>query len=619
MQLGPRIGFRSGGKRFALWFTLCGLVFSPNRAQEGIHVLGENGVAPHESAAQQTITDVWSVEAERMQTLGDSLLFLAEKPAAALAMFRKVEKRTYAPCQLALAYRGIAQAHARTLNLADARVAAEQAEVHLNACDNDTRLELVKALVEIQIHLGQEETAERLVRGELQLHPEHPELRALLARIAFIQGDWFATNEAIEAIFETIQLEGATDQNLAWLQTMSAQSFIKKNRAFPDSIQNELLVALAPLPLEQRIKHREDVLKILKSEPTLVLDALEWARSLRAIIPRDHREEYALASLEVARCAQRTGSQSIAILHFHDAKEGAELSGNKWLLAEVLRQQAVYQAGRNDTEQAIESYRALDSVNLAIASSYANQNNRPIKRFTIGTLNEPDPFDQALQLGADSHAAGQTGAWPWVVALLALGLLTLALHNREMRRSLRTERSRIIRLRSLIPVGRLPAQDKPHTRLSDSEIDGGAHWAFHPGLTDESHPEYQHIASFLKQLDAELAYPITWDVPTNINLAVNDEVRETLRTLLRQFKDWGEGKTPINVEIVQHELEWKFSVTSDHTRTSREMSSLFAGKESGTSRWQGLYDQLQKLAARVVVERLNNTRERLTITLPLGN
>jgi hypothetical protein len=379
--------------------------------------------------------------------------------------------------------------------LADARVAAEQAEVHLNACDNDTRLELVKALVEIQIHLGQEETAERLVRGELQLHPEHPELRALLARIAFIQGDWFATNEAIEAIFETIQLEGATDQNLAWLQTMSAQSFIKKNHAFPDSIQNELLVALAPLPLEQRIKHREDVLKILKSESSLVLDALEWARSLRAIIPRDHREEYALASLEVARCAQRTGSQSIAILHFHDAKEGAELSGNKWLLAEVLRQQAAYQAGRNDTEQAIESYRALDSVNLAIASSYANQNNRPIKRFTIGTLNEPDPFDQALQLGADSHAAQQTGAWPWVVALLALGLLTLALHNREMRRSLRTERSRIIRLRSLIPVGRLPVQDKPHTRLSDSEIDGGAHWAFHPGLTDESHPEYQHIAN----------------------------------------------------------------------------------------------------------------------------
>lgn len=618
MQLGSRIGFRSGGRRFALWFTLCGLAFSPNHAQNGIVIQGNTGVESAQSEGSRAVTDVWSVEAERMQTIGDSLLF-AEKPLAALAMYRGVEKRTYEPCQLAQSYRGIAQVHARSLNVPDARAAADQAELHLHACDNATRIELVKALAEVRIHLGQEEAAERLVRAELQLHPEHPELRALLARISFIQGDWYATREAIDAIFETIKREGATDRNLAWLQTMSAQSHIMKDHAFPDSIQNELLVALAPLPLEQRIKHREDVLKVLKSVPSMTLDALDWAKSTRDAIPRDHREEYALASLEVARCAQRTGSVSQAMLAFHDARKGAELSGNKWLLAEVLRQHAAYLDQRNDAEQALASYRALDSVNLEIANQFASSNNRPLKRFTPGTLNEPDPFDQALQLGAESHAVQQSGAWPWVVALLILGLLTLALHNREMRRSLRTERSRIIRLRSLIPVGRLPVQDKAHTRVADPALDGGAHWAFHPGLSDETHPEYLHIASFLKQLDAELAYPITWDVPGDINLSVNDEVRETLRTLLRQFKDWGEGKTPINVHVEQNELEWKFSVTSNHTRTSREMSSLFAGKESGTSNWQGLYDRLQKLAARVVVERLNGARERLTITLPLGH
>jgi hypothetical protein len=138
-------------------------------------------------------------------------------------------------------------------------------------------------------------------------------------------------------------------------------------------------------------------------------------------------------------------------------------------------------------------------------------------------------------------------------------------------------------------------------------------------LADENHPEYQSIATFLKQLDAELAYPITWDVPGHVNLVVNEDVQSTLRTLLRQFKEWGEGASPIDVKVEQNELEWKFSVTSDHTRTSREMSSLFAGKDAPQSGWKGLYGQLQKLAARVVVERLSGKRERLTITLPLGH
>lgn len=617
MQLGPETGFRIRGRRFIFMLALCGFSAGQIPAQDGITIRGNTGVERDEIEAPRAVHNVWSVEAERMQFLGDSLL-AAEKPIAALAMFRGVERRTYEPCQLAQSYRGIAQVHARTLNLPEARLATDQAEMHLPACDDATRIDLVTALAEVRIHLGQEEAAERLVRAELQRHPDHQELRALLARIAFIQGNWYATREAVDAVFETIEREGVTDNNLAWLQTMSAQSYIMEHLAFPDSLQRELLTSLAPLPLEQRVKHREDVLKVLKSEPSMVLEALDWAKSIRESIPRDHREAHALASLEVARCAARTGSTSLAMLAFHDAHTGAQHSGNPWLQAEVLRQRADFFTSRNDLGQALASYQALDSVNIAIANSYANANNRPVKRFTTSTLAEPDPFDQALQLG-EAPTSSQSGGWPWIVALLALGLLTLALHNREMRKSLRTERNRIIRLRSLIPVGRLPVAEKAHTRVGDAEMPGSPHWAFHPGLADESHPEYQHIASFLKQLDAELAYPITWDVPISINLAVNDEVRDTLRMLLRQFKDWGEGKAPINVEVEQNELEWKFSVTSNHTHTSREMSSLFAGKDSGTSSWQGLYNQLQKLAARVVVERLNGTRERLTITLPLGH
>lgn len=617
MQLGTAIDFRTSGGRLLGLLCLTVLSWSSLTGQNGIVIQGNSGVERDELEAPSVIHNVRSVEAERMQQIGDSLL-RNEKPIAALAMFRGVEKRTYEPCQLAQSFRGIAQVQARTLNIPEARAAIEQAEVHLHACDDPTRLQLVLDLAEVHIHLGQEEAAERLVRGELNLHPKQPELRALLARIAFIQGNWYATREAVDAVFETIESEGATDQNLAWLQTMSTQSYIMEHLQFPDSLQQELLVALAPLPLEQRIKHREDVLKVLQSEPLMTFEALEWSKSLRDQIPRTNREEFALASLAVAQCALRAAAPSMAMLAYHDALRGAEISGNKWLLAEVLRQHAAFYAAQHDEEQALASYRALDSVNLAIAAAYAQTNNRPVKQFTPATLAEPDPFDQALL--QEYASAPDAGAWPWVVAFLALGLLTLSLHNREMRKSLRTERNRIIRLRALIPVGKFTGQDKPHTRVANGEAAvGDTHWAYHPGLTDESHPEYQSIAIFLRQLDAELAYPITWEVPGHVNLVVNEEVQTTLRTLLRQFKEWGEGDSPIDVKVEQNELEWKFSITSDHTRTSREMSSLFAGKDSNQSSWKGLYAQLQRLAARVVVERLSGKRERLTITLPLGH
>lgn len=616
MQLGTALVFCASRWRFHGLIWLTALISFPLMGQNGIVIQGNTGVERDELEAPRPIQDVWSVEAARMQAHGDSL-FLNGKSLAALGMYHAVEKRTYQPCQLALSYRGIAQVHAQKMNVEEARAAVEMAETYLPTCNDDMRLQLVLDLAEVHLHLGQDQAAEELVQNELKLHPEHPELRALLVRIVIIQGDWYAAGEAVEAMYETIERDGVTEQNWAWLHTMQAQSHIKNHLAFPDSIQREFLVAIAPLPREQRTKHREAILRLLQSESVLAFEALEWAKAMRDEIPRNAYDEYTVASLEVAKCAMRAAAPSLAMLSYHDAMTAAERSNNKWLLAEALRQSAEFQVHQRDHQAALASYRQLDSVNMAIARAYADVNNRPVKHFRQHTLEQPDLFDQAL---LHEHAsAPDYGAWPWVVALLVLGLLTLSLHNREMRKSLRTERNRIIRLRALIPVGKMAHQEQPHTRVGGMEAAGEAHWAFHPGLADENHPEYQSIATFLKQLDAELAYPITWDVPGHVNLVVNEDVQSTLRTLLRQFKEWGEGISPIDVKVEQNELEWKFSVTSDHTHTSREMSSLFAGKDVQKSGWKGLYGQLQKLAARVVVERLNGKRERLTITLPLGH
>lgn len=608
--------------RFAAF--VCGLTLafgSALQAQDGIVIEGTTGIERDELRTSEGIEAVRSIEAERMQAIGDSLLH-CEKPIAALAMFRGVEKRTFEPCQLAQAFRGIAQVQARTLNIAEARSAADESEIHLGACGAEQRIALVQALAEVRIHLGQEEAAERLVRNELKLHPNRPELRALIARIAFIQGNWYATQEAVDAVYESIEREGVTDQNLAWLKTMSTQSFILEHLSFPDSIQNELKEALANLELESQIKHREDVLNILQKQPTLALEALEWAKATRDLVPRSKADEFTLASLGVAKCAMRASVPSLAMLAFHDALNGAERTGNPWLLAEVLRQQAAYYVARKDPEQAIASYRSLDSVNVAIAINFTDQSNRPLKHFTQNTLSVPDLFEQGWGGHSGGAVINEAKGWPWAVALLSVGLLAMALFNREMRKNLRLERSRIIRLRSLIPSGIGGSQDAPHSVVEANEATRSDHDAAHDRVGVAVGPEwknYQAIASFLQELDQELACPITWDLAMDVNLAINSEVQHTLRALLMQFKVWADGKTPINVQVEQHELEWKFSVTSDHTNSSRELSTLFAGKSAGVKGWQGLYDQLQRLAARVVIERLNTTQERLTITLPLGH
>jgi hypothetical protein len=102
-----------------------------------------------------------------------------------------------------------------------------------------------------------------------------------------------------------------------------------------------------------------------------------------------------------------------------------------------------------------------------------SQPDREVQGFTERFLPEPDPFDRAVMgLNTATPSSNSYGLWPWLAALLGIGLIANARSHRVLNEALRKERRRIIRLRSLVPTDRLPNAKKTgiaSTRPSDDE------------------------------------------------------------------------------------------------------------------------------------------------------
>ena len=91
--------------------------------------------------AQSSASIAGSVdEAEQMLNRGDSL-FTADRPVAALAMYRGAEERSFDPCQVARARLGVAHIHVQSQNPTKAEKTLELLRDGLLACSAEERLE----------------------------------------------------------------------------------------------------------------------------------------------------------------------------------------------------------------------------------------------------------------------------------------------------------------------------------------------------------------------------------------------------------------------------------------------------------------------------------------------
>lgn len=555
-------------------------------------------------------------EARHMIIRGDSLLE-SGKPVAALAMYRGAEERSFDPCLMALARTGIAAVHTQSGNPTLASSALQLASSGLLACGEENRLKPTLLAADLWLEMQQEEKAASVLFKELKVHPNNLDILTRIAEIHFITGEWNRSIEFFEKCLDLQKEQTTHFERANWLSHL-VQIQIVQDHSLSDSLLLDFEAAITNLPQSQNLTHRIHIQFILAAEG-LNRMAVEWAEKILDLTPVDDPESRCVAHLRLADAAQRAHSPLEALIGFHEAIKAARHSNDPDLLAEALRQKAQFETERENYIEALFAMQTVDSLNTAIIAAFRASNKRPVRAFTEQMLPEPDPFDRAaFSLATGTASDHSKGAWPWLAALFAIALIAMSRSHRDIRANLKKERRRLIRLRSLVPTDRLP-EEMEHP-IPTSGHDLGASSLMPNGtlvFTHDDDPNVQPIDEFLQSIDSEISQPMEWSITASTHLFVGPEVRTALRNLLRSFIELSSQQETIEVQIEQHEENWNFSLSSDHTEASKALRGLFHGKDAvASSRWNELHAQLRQLAGRIQIERMSPIRERLTITLP---
>lgn len=539
-----------------------------------------------------------SAEAEELLHQADSLL-LHDKPVSALTRYRGVLNHTFDLCQLAKAHQGIATIYLRTGHEEEAQSELEQAAQGMVGCNAEARLALVQTLAESWMSLHEDERALELVDQELERQPASAPLLTLRVRIAFARGEYRAAETAVDRVLHHIAQEGVTPTVQVELRKIKVLSQLFATERLEEADLASLHQALLTLPETEARAVRASIHDAIEGQG-LHEQAWAWANEMLAKAPERDAEAKADAYTRIARSAFAAGREIEAVFAHEQAIRYAHLTGNQMMLAQVLRDHAAFERARGNQEAALASLWQLDTLQRAMLLSIPTSTSAA-KSLLPQPTEDPDPFDTAVaSIQSAQTLPHRAGMWPWWVALLLLVALGLGLHNAQMRRALRSERSRVVRLRSLV------------------SLQGWAESTAHHPVTAQE--DGQEIRDFLRELDAELMLPLRWEVAENTQVKLSADVRKTLRQLLQRFRELDASNQTIDVRVEQVGREWRFSLASEHTEASKALQGIFTGNESQRIPvWRDVLQQLQGLAARVMVERLSSHRERLTVTLPIDH
>jgi tetratricopeptide (TPR) repeat protein len=539
-----------------------------------------------------------SPEAQALLRQADSLL-LHDKPVSALTRYRGVMNHTFDLCQLAKAHRGIATIYLSTGHTEEAQWELEQAEQGLIGCNSSDRLELVQALAERWMSLHEDERAMELVDRELERQPQSAPLLTLQVRIAFARGEFRAAESAVDRLLHHIAQDGVTPAVQVELRKIKVLSQLFETKRLEDSDLASLHQSLLTLPEIEAQAVRSAIHDAIEAQG-LHEQAWVWANEMLAKAPEKDDEAKADAYMRMARSAFAAGREIEAVFAHEQAIRFAGVAGNQMLLAQALRGHAQFERARGNPEGALASLWQLDTLQSGMLLA------RPAGLAAAKSLmpqptEDPDPFDAAVaSIQSAQPLPHRAGMWPWWVALLLLVALGLGLHNQRMKRALRSERSRVVRLRSL------------------ASLQGWQELTDLPQGAEHAREDLQEIREVLRELDAELMLPIRWEVAEDAHVTLTTEVRRTLRQLLQRFRELDATNQPIDIRVEQEDREWRFSLASEHTEASKALKGIFTGQESQRIPvWRDVIQQLQAITARVIVERLSSHRERLTVTLPL--
>ena len=562
-------------------------------------------------------------EAELMLIRGDSL-FESDRPVAALAMYRGAEERSFDPCQVARARLGIANIHVESQNPILAEETLQRAQDGLLACGAEERLKQSQLAADLWMKLQQEGKAISILTREIKLRPDDWTLKSKIAELHFISGNW---EEASRCILKCLALsdEEIGDKTRAqWLSQAIQLDFITNgNQA--DSLRLAFEDQIIRVPNDYAQDLRMEVQMIIAYEGNDV-KAMEWAKTILDKTKSNDPIAMAISQLRVASAAQRLHRPLDVIIAQHEAIKEARIANNKELLLEALRHRADFELQRGNEAKALSAMLEVDEINMRLLDELQSRPNREIQGFTERILPEPDPFDRAvLEMSASQSNSRSYGMWPWLAALLGIGLLANGRSHRVLNESLRKERRRIIRLRSLVPSDRLPSQEKssPSIRASGETaeaIELGSSSLMPNGnliFERDEDPRSQTIQDFLSALDEEIQGEMNWKLDDDMQFSIGPDVRVVIRNLMRGLAEISIAEEAMRIQVETDKSHWRFCLSSNHTEASKAMQGLFHGKDAlASSRWNELHSQLRKIAGKIQVERISPIEEKVILTLP---
>ena len=392
---------------------------------------------------------VFSAQNENALSLlsrADSLVE-AGKPVAALSLYRSVGETTLDYCIIAQSEVGKGRIQQSAGNLERASKAWRSVENNCSMCPSKIRSKLVFYTVEGWISQGEETIAMNLIDLETSRKPDQTwesKLELLRARIYFLNGEWNKAREASIPDFENGEVD--IDRLILWVQ-----SGVLEGLGIDESGVEHLEKKRKGGDIEKIDAAYANLHTLLVTEKRYG-EALDWSKSmLLHSDPLTHPEGWILGQIRIATSAELSGKTLDALLAHHEAVRAAEILGDDLLTARTCRERARFDATRGDDKSAYIYLQKADS--LALAMIAAAKIDREPKSFTSQPLLELDPFDLASENAARTS---EPGAWPFAAALITLGLIALMIRNFDLRRTLRKERMRTMRIHAMFGKNSTP-------------------------------------------------------------------------------------------------------------------------------------------------------------------
>lgn len=516
------------------------------------------------------------------------------KMVQALTLYRRLGTETLTGCDFARIEAGLGHIQWNAGNASEARPHLMAASGQCGTCPTAVRTPLVLDIAHHLLSSGWTSDAIDLLEQELEWGPHAPALKEVhlaLARLHFAEGHWQRTWEMASQI-QVPEAAGIALQSGAMLgkglDELPLSKFIRQAKPSQRCLVTDELNHLHTLlTAEDRYSEALVLSRKINTLNDPIADPTAWT----------------LSQLKVARSAELANKPLEALLAFHEAGRTAELLDDLGLRARVARTQARFEESRGATASALRHLNLADSLTLAVLN--ATKASKEAKTFETHAVLPLDPFELAA---AEAMTSGTNpGAWPFACALILLGLLAAGMRANELKRTLRRERVRSLRMQRMI-------QPQDHLdSVAAADLIVNAEGGVEEILTRPNRLDFEDI---IASLEMDHGTNVEWELQGD---SEGQSAPEGLLSLLSVTLKRLLVHTPKDASIqgvIRNDWHGiQVQLDGPDSPSTQELQRMFAGGEH-SSTWNPVLVQIEKLAGRFTVEKKATGELALTFLLP---